>query len=137
MSLVQAYIKNPTRSLMMQNKAAGQATTQKQLLDLEAGLAVPADSSSTPQTLIGVCNQSITADEALTQVPVIELFQNDLWIADTANNSNVLHNGQLMVLSTSLVVNNTGTTDPAGVVQQIDVFGAASARKILVRFIPA
>lgn len=137
MSFVQAYIKNPTRSLMLQNKATGQVTVQKELLDLTSGLAVPATSASTNLTLIGVSNQAISAADALTQVPVIELFQNDLWVADTTNNSNPLHNGQLMVLSSSTVVNNTGTTNPAGVVQQVDVFGAASARKILVRFIPA
>lgn len=136
MSFVQAIIKNPTRSLSMLNKSTAQATTNQQVLDLVAGLAVPATSSSTPQTIAGVCNQSISAGDALSQVPIIELFQNDVWIADTTNNSNPLHNGQLMVLTDSVTVNNTGTTDPAGVVEQVGVYGAAADKKILVRFVP-
>lgn len=136
MSFVQAYIKNPTRSLMMQNKASATVTTNKEVLDLVAGLAVPATSSSTRETIIGVCNESISAADALTQVPVIETFQNDVWIADCTNNSNPLHNGQSMVLTNSTTVNNTGTTSAVGVVEQVDVFGVPSAKKILVRFNP-
>ena len=136
MSFVQAYIKNPSRSLMLVNKASGTVIVNKEVLDLTAGLAVPATSSSTRETIIGVANQAISAADALTQVPVIETFQNDLWIADTTNNSNTAHNGQSMVLTNSTTVNNTGTTSAVGVVEQVDTFGAASARKILVRFNP-
>ena len=136
MSFVQAYIKNPTRSLMMANKASATVIVNKEVLDLTAGLAVAATSSSTKETIIGIANQSISAADALTQVPVIETFQNDLWIADTTNNSNPVHNGQSMVLTNSTTVNNTGTTSAVGVVQQVDVFGVAANKKILVRFNP-
>lgn len=135
MSFVQAIIKNPTRSLAMQNKSTSQVTVMKEVLDLTAGLAVPATSASTVATIIGVSNQAISAADALSQVPVIELFQNDVWIADSANNSNPLHNGQAMILTDSTHVNNTGTTSAVGVVEQVGVYGATADKKILVRFI--
>ncbi len=133
---VQAYIKNPTRSLVMVNKSTSQVTLQKEVLDLTAGLAVPATASSTRETIIGVSNQAISAADALSQVPVIETFQNDVWVADSTNNSNALHNGQSMILTDSTHVNNTGTTSAVGVVEQVDVFGQPSDKKILVKFNP-
>ncbi len=136
MSFLQAYIKNSTRSLVLVNKATGTVIVNREVLDLVGGLAVPATSSSTRETIIGVANQAISAADALTQVPVIETFQNDTWIADSTNNSNPLHNGQSMILTNSTTVNNTGTTSAVGVVEQVDVFGAASAKKILVKFNP-
>lgn len=136
MSFVQAYVKNGTRSLTTANKATGQVSTQKEVLDLVGGLAVPATSASTRQTIIGVCNQTISVADALTQVPIIETFQNDVWVADSTNNSNPLHNGQSMILTDSTHVNNTGTTSAVGVVEQVDVFGVASDKKILVKFSP-
>lgn len=133
---VQAYVKNGTRSLTTANKATSQVSTIKEVLDLTAGLAVPASASSTRETVIGVCNQTISAAEALSQVPFIELFQNDVWVVDSTNNSNPLHNGQSMVLTDSTHVNNTGTTSAVGVVEQVDVFGVPSDKKILVKFNP-
>ena len=135
MSFVQAIIKNPTRSLSMLNKSTSQVTVNKEVLDLTAGLAVPATSSSTVKTIGGVSNQAISAADALSQVPIIELFENDVWIADSTNNSNPLHNGQDMILTDSTTVNNTGTTSAVGVVQQVGVYGATTDKKILVRFI--
>jgi hypothetical protein len=135
MSFVQAIIKNPTRSLEMLNKSTSQVIVNREVLDLTAGLAVPATSSSTRDTVAGVSNQAISAADALSQVPIIEAFQNDVWIADATNNSNPLHNGQDMILTDSLTVNNTGTTSAVGVVQQVGVYGAAADKKILVRFI--
>ncbi len=133
---IQAYVKNATRSLTMANKSVAQVSTSREVLDLTAGLAVPASSSSTRETIIGVANQTISVADNLSQVPIIELFQNDVWIADSTNNSNALHNGQSMVLTDSTHVNNTGTTSAVGVVEQVDVFGAASDKKILVKFNP-
>ncbi len=136
MSFVQAYIKNPTRSLSMQNKASATVTTSGYVLDLTAGLAVDATASSTRATIIGVSNQSISAADALTQVPVFDLFDQDVWIADSTNNSDATHNGQAMVLGANAgVVNNTGTTSAVGVVIQVGVKGAAADKKILVKFI--
>lgn len=137
MSFIQAYIKNPTRSLTMVNKASSTVTTSGNVLDLTAGLAVAATSASTRQTITGVANQTISAADALTQVPVIDVYQRDIWIADSTNNSDATHNGQSMILGANAgVVNNTGTTSAVGVVQQVDVFGVASNKKILVTFNP-
>lgn len=101
-----------------------------------AGLAVDADSGATVATIKGVCNQTIAAAEALTQVPVIQVFKGDQFVVNSTNNSNVLHNGQLMVIgANAYTVNNTGTTDPAGVVKQVGVFGATGDKKIIVEFV--
>ncbi len=137
MSFIQAYIKNPTRSISMQNKATGTVTTSGNVLDLTSGLAVAASASSTRDTIIGVSNQTIAAAEALTQVPVFDLFDQDVWVADSTNNSDPLHNGQAMILGANAgIVNNTGTTSAVGVVVQVGTKGAASDKKILVKFIP-
>lgn len=137
MSFIQAIIKNPTRSLRVENKASGTATTSGLVYDLTAGLLTAATSSSTRATIAGVANASISAGDALTQCPVFDLFDNDVWIADSTNNSDATHNGQDMVLSSAGVVNNTGTTSAVGVVKQVGVYGAASDKKILVKFLPA
>ena len=136
MSFVQAYIKNPTRSLSMQNKASATVTTSGYVMDLTAGLAVNGTASSTRDTIIGVANQSISAADALTQVPVFDLFDQDVWVADSTNNSDAAHNGQAMILGANAgIVNNTGTTSAVGVVIQVGVKGAAADKKILVKFI--
>lgn len=133
---IQAVIKNPTRSLMMVNKAANTVTTANYLMELAVGLAVNASSGTGPATLCGVCNQTIAAAEALTQVPVIELFENDVWLVDSTNNSVATDNGQRMVLgANAYTVNNTHTTSAVGIVEQVDVFGATGDKKILVKFV--
>lgn len=133
---IQAYIKNPTRSLKLENKAANVATTTNYLYDLVAGLLVAASSSSTVRTIAGVANQSITAGEALTQAPIIELFENDVWVVDSTNNSNEAHNGQDMILgANAYTVNNTGTTSAVGIVTQVGTLGLTTDKKILVKFI--
>lgn len=132
---IQAIIKNPTRSIRMVNKGSSTVTTSNQVLVETSGLAVAASSGATVATIVGVCNQTIAAAEALTQVPVIEIFKGDVWLVDSTNNSDATHNGQLMVLTDSLTVNNTGTTNAAGVVKQVGTFGAAADKKILVEFV--
>lgn len=133
---IQAIIKNPTRSIRMVNKAAGTVTVKNYLMVETSGLAVDAAASATPATIVGVCNQDIAAAEALTQVPVIEIFKGDVFLVDSTNNSNVLHNGQLMVIgANAYTVNNTGTTDANGVVKQVGVYGATADKKILVEFV--
>lgn len=136
MSFIQAIIKNPTRSLVLQNKASATVITNGYVLDLTSGLAVLASSSSTRATICGVANGSISAADALTQVSTIEFFKNDVWIADSTNNSDATHNGQDMILGANAgTVNNTGTTSTVGVVKQVGVYGAAADKKILVKFI--
>jgi 2-methylcitrate dehydratase PrpD len=136
MSFIQAIIKNPTRSLKEVPKGTSTVIVKGRLLVWASGLAVEAAAGATVATMIGVANQDISAADSLAVVPVIELFQNDVWIADSTNNSNATHNGQEMVIGANGgIVNNTGTTDTAGVVQQVGVYGAAADKKILVRFL--
>ena len=122
----------------MVNKASGTVCTQNYLMveDLSNGEAVNATSGATVATIVGVCNQTIAAADALTQVPVIEVFKGDQFVVDSTNNSNVAHNGQAMVIgANAYTVNNTGTTSAVGVVKQVGVFGATGDRKIIVEFI--
>lgn len=136
MTFVQSVIKNPSRSLKEVAKATGTVMTKGYVLAYSSGLAILATSSTVVADVIGVCNKSIAAAEALTLVPVIEAFQNDVWIVDSTNNSDAAHNGQKMVLGANGgVVNNTGTTSATGIVQQVGVYGAAADKKILVRFL--
>lgn len=132
---IQSKIKN-TRSLSMQNKAAGTATTAGYLYDLTAGLLVAATASSTRATVKGVGNQAVTVAEALTQSLVIDISPDDTWLVDSTNNSDETHNGQVMIMgANAYTVNNTGTTSAVGVVVQVGTFGAAADKKILVQFI--
>jgi predicted RecA/RadA family phage recombinase len=136
MTFVQANIKNPTRSLKEVPKASATVMTKGYVLDWSSGLAILGTSSTVVAGVIGVCNKTIAAADAETVVPVIELFQNDVWIADSTNNSDATHNGQKMVLGANGgIVNNTGTTSTTGIVQQVGVYGAAADKKILVRFL--
>ncbi len=110
--------------------------TKGYVLEWATGLAILGTSSTVVATVIGVCNQTIAAAEALATVPVIEAFQNDIWVVDSTNNSNAAHNGQKMVLGANGgIVNNTGTTSATGIVQQVGVYGTNTDKKILVRFL--
>ena len=131
----QAAVKN-TRDIELANKAAGTATTLGEILMLTAGAAVPATSSTRSATLLGVCNQTIAIADALTQVPYIVPGYQDTYIFTTTNNTNAAHNGQAMVLGAdSTTVNNTGTTDTNGIVQQVEPLGATGDKLIIGRFI--
>ncbi len=136
MTFIQAIIKNPTRSIVLQNKGTSTVITNGYVLDLTAGLAVLGSSSSSRATVCGVANGAVAAAEALAQCSVIELSENDVWIADSTNNSDATHNGQDMILGANAgVVNNTGTTSAVGVVKQVGVYGTNTDKKILVRFL--
>ncbi len=131
----QATIKN-TRQLALANKGASTVTTLGEILMLTSGLAVPATSSTSTATLLGVCNQTTAAADALTQVLYILPDSDDTYIFSTTNNSDATHNGQAMILgANSTTVNNTGTTSAVGIVQQVDVLGAASDKLIIGRFL--
>lgn len=136
MTFIQSIIKNPTRSLVLRPKATATVITSGYVLEWATGLAILGTSSTTRPNVIGVANGNISAAEALAQVSVIEVFPKDTWLVDSTNNSNAAHNGQYMVLGANGgVVNNTGTTDTAGIVQQVGVYGAAADKKILVQFV--
>lgn len=130
----QAIIKN-TRELRLANKGSSTVTTAGEILMVTAGLAIPATSSTVRADLLGVCNQTIAAAEALTQVPYIVPSDEDVYIFSTTNNSDATHNGQAMILTNSTTVNNTGTTSATGIIQQVGVLGAAADKLILGRFL--
>lgn len=135
MSFIQAQIKN-TRQLVPLDKLSATVITVNQVLANDgAGNVGPATSGTTSALVEGIANQSIAAADALTQVLAIKTAAGDTWIADTTNNSNVAHNYQKMVLTDSLTVNNTGTTNTSGIVEQVDVYGATTDKKIIVRFV--
>ena len=100
------------------------------------GLAVPATSSTVRADLLGVCNQTIAAADALTQVEVIRPSDEDTFIFSTTNNTVATDNGQAMILgANSTTVNNTHTTSATGIVQQVEPFGATGDKLIIGRFL--
>lgn len=110
--------------------------TKGNIVDLTAGLIVDATASSTRDTIRGICGQTITAAEALTEVPVLVPGEDDTFVVDSTNNSDATHNGQAMIIGANAhTINNTGTTSAVGVVVQVGVFGATTDKKIIVRFI--
>jgi hypothetical protein len=136
MTFIQSIIKNPTRSLKEVPKGSSVATNKGYVAAWSSGLAVDGGSGTTRPNVIGVFNETIATGDGRTTVPVIEVFEKDVWLVDSTNNSNAAHNGQLMVLGANGgIVNNTGTTDAAGIVQQVGVYGAAADKKILVQFV--
>jgi len=133
----QATIKN-TRQLALANKASGTVTTLGEILVLTAGLAVPAASGATPATILGVCNQTIAAADALTQVSYIVPSDEDTYIFTTTNDTVATDNGQAMIIgANSTTINNTHTTSAVGVVIQVEPFGVTGDKLIIGKFISA
>lgn len=96
---------------------------------------IKSTSSSTPEALAGVVVAGSTTSD--TQVLIQRIIDEDEYTVDTANNSNLSHNYQRMLLTDENTVNNTGTDDTtdAAVFMQINPVGAASDKKILGRFV--
>lgn len=131
----QATIKN-TRQLAEANKESATVLTKGEILAMTGGYAVAADSGTVKADLLGVCNQTIAAADALTRVEYIVPSDEDTFIFTTTNNSDATHNGQAMVLGAdSTTVNNTGTTSETGIVQQVEPYGSASDKLIVGRFL--
>lgn len=133
----QAQIKN-TRCIRTADKDTGTVTTLGEILVLTAGKAVAAASGATPATILGVCNQTIAAADALLRVDYIVPAEGDTFIFSTTNNTNAAHNGQAMIIgANSTTINNTGTTSAVGVVVQVEPYGATGDKLIIGRFIVA
>ena len=115
-------------------KATNLATTAGVLYQnsVTTGALEAAGASTVATQILWVANESITAGEALAKVSALRVERGDVFLVDTANNSNSAHNGQRMVLSAGgATLNNTGTDSATGVFQQLDVVGAAADKKIL------
>ncbi len=95
-----------------------------------AGTVIPATSSTSGDTLIGVAMETVTSAATSLLVALIEPSQE--WECETANAVNAAHNYQKMVLTDANTVNNTGTDSvaDAAIVMQI----AVSGTKGLFRF---
>lgn len=132
---IQTKLKN-TRDLVMLEKGAAVVTVMHECLAKTAGgLVIPATLATVRSEVEGICNQDITAAEALTQVPAIQVASGDTWVVDVSNNSNAAHNYQRMILASAVEVNNTGADDPNGVVEQVQPYGLAADKKIICRFV--
>ena len=135
---IQSVIKN-TRQLVMLDKGASTVTTANQVLaKTTGGLVIPATSSTARSEVEGICNQTIAAAEALTQVPYEVPSEGDTYIFSTTNNTDKTHNGQAMIIgANSTTINNTGTTSAVGVVVQVEPFGVTTDKLIIGKFISA
>lgn len=119
-------------------KSTSQAILDGQVLtwDVSTGLVIPCDNTSTFDDALFVSTEAITSGAALGKVHTFKINENQQFIADTVNNSNVAHNGQRMILnSTGDKANNTGTDSAVGVVRQVGVVGAASDKQIMCEFV--
>lgn len=131
----QARIKN-TRQIRTENKGSTVALALGEIVDLTAGLVVSATSSSTRDTVLGVCAQTIATADAATRVDVLIPGKEDTFLFTTTNNTDSAHNGQAMIIgANSTTINNTGTTSAVGVVVQVEPYGTAASKQILGRFI--
>ena len=106
------------------------------LLELDAGAtaATVADSSTNAFQRKGVVMKAVTSSETLAKVAIVNPDQ--IWEAESANNSNASHNGDRMALTDRNTVNNSGSdqTGETAVVIQLKPAGAAAEKRILVRF---
>jgi len=130
----QATIKN-TRQLREENKATGTVMTLGNILAITAGLAVDADSGTVKADFLGVCNQTISVADALVRVSFIVPSDEDTFIFATTNTTDVTDNGEQMVLTNATEVNNTHTTDAAGIVVQVEPYGESSDKLIIGKFV--
>ena len=96
---------------------------------------VPATSSSTTTNIYGVAMEGVASSATSLLICVITPEQE--WVVESANNSNVNHNFQRMLLTDANTVNNTGTdnTTDEAVFMQTGVFGAAANARIIGKFV--
>lgn len=92
-----------------------------------AGTVVPATSSTTGDTLIGVAMETVASTATSLLVALIDSSQ--VWECEVANTVNVAHNQMKMVLTDANTVNNTGTDSvaDAAICMQIGAIGAKGA----------
>ena len=89
-----------------------------------AGTVIPATSSTSMDTLVGVAMETVASSATSLLVALIEPSQT--WECEVANSVSAAHNQMKMVLTDANTVNNTGTdsvTD-AAIVMQLAVSGS-------------
>lgn len=110
---------------------AGQMVQQS----VTTGLFESCGTGTVANQIIWIANDTITALQALANFLGTVIFKTtDEYIVSTANNSDVAHNGQRMIITAGgLTVTNSGTDVATGVFQQTGVVGAAADKLIKVR----
>ena len=103
-------------------------------LDIGATAATVADTATENWQRKGVVMNAITTAATLVKVMVVNSDQ--VWEAESANNSNVSHNGDRMILTDQNTVNNAGAdnTSEEAVCVQVGAIGATAEKRILVKF---
>ena len=89
-----------------------------------AGTVIPATSSTSMDTLIGVAAETVASTATSLKVRLVDPTQ--VWECEVANTVNAAHNYMKMVLTDANTVNNTGTDSvaDAAIVMQIGVLGS-------------
>lgn len=110
------------------------ATTKNALyvISLTTGHLQVAGASTAATQEIYLAHQTLTAGTGAVNCLIVE--RGDEFLADTVNNTAATHKGQRCVLdATGLLINNTGTDAPAGPFEIVDIVGAASDKKVIVK----
>ena len=106
--------------------------------DQTAGDVIPATSSVTQTTILGIGTKTYTEGGSNAVIQYIPLATAIVYcVADCANVTavNQLHKSHLM--STNLLVNNTSTTQSSGVFHALGIVGAIGGTKLYGYFIKA
>lgn len=116
-------------------KIASLALNAGDLIEMDAGAtaATAGDSSTNQWQRKGVAQEGTSATDTVVNVIVVDSDQ--VWQADSTNNSNRGHNGDRMALSATATVNNSGSDAATGVCTQIGVVGVSTDKDILVKFV--
>lgn len=134
---IKANVYTASRRVVPETKLSATVTTANTVgaFDPTTGVLIEAVTASLPTEIVGIILESKSAADAATSVAV-ELINKDFeYIADSVNNSNAAWNGNRMLLATSGTVTNTSSDVSTGQVVQVGVVGAASDKKILVKFV--
>lgn len=117
-------------------KATSLVTTKGMAMDFSVTTgALEVSGAATDQNqVLFIADETIAAADSRADVLGTTISQDDIYLVDTANNSNTAHTGQRMLISSGgLTLNNTGTDNTAGVFQQMGVSGVATDKKIFAR----
>jgi hypothetical protein len=134
-----SLVKEPQETEYEKLRIASQAYTigDAVMLDRTSNAVdvVPATAATTTFGVYAVAMETVasTATEALFCI----IDPRQKWVTDSQNNSNSNHRYQRMVLQNKSSVNNTGTDDTtsAAVFMQTQESGAASAKRIVGKFL--
>jgi hypothetical protein len=100
-------------------------------LSTTTGVLAAAGTSTVAGQPLFLAQASYAASTSAQEIPMLLVSDQDLYVADTVNNSNATHNGQRMIFdATGGKLNNTGTNAATGALVQIAAVGAAANKKV-------